>query len=68
MLKVSQPGELCKRCEEGWEPPRPASPKAMKPLSEWSVEELLATQESGLVPGQAQYERHEVTFTDAGMW
>lgn len=67
-LKVTAPGELCKRCHEGWEPPRPPSPKAMKPLGEWSLEELIATQDSGTVPGQAMYERHETTFTDAGLW
>lgn len=67
-LPVSTTGELCKRCVEGWEPPARKNPKKMKPLSEWSLEELVASQDSGLVPGQAMYERHETTFTDLGMW
>jgi len=65
-LPVGMPGELCKRCEEGWEPPKRKNPTAMPPLSEWTLEMLAATQAKGTVPGQAMFERHESTFSDLG--
>lgn len=68
MLRVSEAGELCRRCEEGWEPPRAKNPSAMPPLDQWTVEMLADTQVAGTVPGQRMYEKHEVTFTDQGMW
>ncbi len=66
-LPVATPGELCARCYEGWEPPKRKNPTKMPPLSEWSLDMLVATQEKGTVPGQAMYERHESTFSDLGM-
>lgn len=66
-LPVEQAGMLCRRCEEGWEPRRPSSPDAMKPLDQWTLEELIATQEQGTVPGDAMFRRHETPFSDLGM-
>lgn len=68
MLPVVEAGELCKRCHEGWEPPRRKNPKAMPPLEEWTVEMLIETQDAGTVPGEEMRRRHESTFTELGIW
>lgn len=67
-LPVVVAGELCKRCDEGWEPPRKAPGTPLPPLSEWTLEMLVETQEKGSVPGDGTYRHHESTFTDVGMW
>lgn len=63
-LPVDEVGALCRMCQENWVSPYAHNPTKQKPLSEWSLEELVATQESGDVPGQAMWERNEVPVAD----
>ena len=63
-LPVGEVGELCRMCQEGWESPYKHNPTKQKPLSEWTLEELIATQEDGSVPGDAMYQRHEIPVGD----
>ena len=62
-LPVSEVGELCGMCQEDWQSPYKHNPTKQKPISEWTLEELIATQEAGSAPGDAMWEKHE-TPTD----
>lgn len=53
-VSVTSPGELCNRCDVR------STRSTVATLDEWTLADLIATQESGDVPGQAQYERFEV--------
>lgn len=60
MLKVSSVGELCRMCQEGWESPtNKAIQRSTETLDDWSLEQLIATQETGDVPGQRRWEDNE---------
>lgn len=63
-LPVSEIGEICQMCQEGWDSPYRTNPTKQKPLERWTLQELIDTQDSGDVPGQAMYERHEVPVAD----
>lgn len=46
-------------CSEGWVSPTSKPGPKVRPLNEWTLQELIDTQESGEVPGQRVWEDNE---------
>ncbi len=66
ILKVDEPGDLCRLCVEGWSSPHnKVIQRSDESLADWDLERMIATQESGDVPGQRRWEDNELPIGDS---